>query len=91
MKATVDSCAQKDGLDLVTTHFVYVRWLGDGKAMEPLTMSGLDTISGTRPGYSSNSLREISRSTHTPTITTPGMGREPSSCTGTSGRRSSRL
>jgi uncharacterized protein YecE (DUF72 family) len=28
----------KDGLDLVTTDFVYVRWLGDRKGIEALTM-----------------------------------------------------
>jgi uncharacterized protein YecE (DUF72 family) len=27
----------KDGLDLVTTDFVYVRWLGDRKGIEALT------------------------------------------------------
>jgi uncharacterized protein YecE (DUF72 family) len=34
----------KDGLDLVTTDFVYVRWLGDRKAIEALTTTWGKTI-----------------------------------------------
>jgi hypothetical protein len=30
----------KDGLDLVTSDFVYVRWLGDWKGIEALTRIG---------------------------------------------------
>jgi uncharacterized protein YecE (DUF72 family) len=34
----------KDGLDLVTTDFVYVRWLGDRKGIEALTMRWDKTV-----------------------------------------------
>ena len=34
----------KDGLDLVTTNFVYVRWLGDRKGIEALTRTWDKTI-----------------------------------------------
>ena len=34
----------KNGLDLVTTDFVYVRWLGDRKGIEALTMRWDKTV-----------------------------------------------
>jgi len=34
----------KDGLDLVTTDFVYVRWLGDRKGIEALTTTWDKTV-----------------------------------------------
>ena len=37
----------KDGLDLVTTDFVYVRWLGDRKGIEALTTGDKTVIDRT--------------------------------------------
>jgi hypothetical protein len=68
---------KKKQFDWVTTDFVYVRWLGDRKAMETLTTTWDKTIINRTDdlenwaGCSGNSFRGISRSMLTPPITMP--------------------